>query len=381
MAAASGGEGPAARLERLQPWLAERGLDALLVTGLVDVRYLAGFTGSSGLVLAVADRARERLGGSRFFTDFRYETQAAEQVPDAYAREIVTGELLEAAIAVLAAARTDAPGAGQLGFDPSQLSVKAYDRLLERLPEGWRAVSAEGGVRALRAVKEPGEVERIRVAAELADAALLQVLEGGLAGRTEREVAVELEFAMRRLGAEGASFPSIVAAGAHAALPHARPRDERIARDVLVTVDWGALHGGYCSDCTRTYATGEGISARAREIYELVLAAQRAGVEAVRAGPTGRAVDAVARAVIDGAGEGERFGHGLGHGVGLEVHEPPRLSRTEGEQPLVSGNVVTVEPGVYLPGELGVRIEDLVVVRDGGHELLTSLPKDLTVVA
>ncbi|HEY2719415.1 MAG TPA: M24 family metallopeptidase, partial [Solirubrobacteraceae bacterium] len=177
------------------------------------------------------------------------------------------------------------------------------------------------------------------------------------------------------------SFSSIVASGVHGALPHAEPRAEQIERDVLVTIDWGALHEGYCSDCTRTYATGEGITARAREVYELVLAAQEAGVEAVKAGPTGREVDAVARSLIEQAGEGERFGHGLGHGVGMEVHEAPRLSRVESERPLVAGNVVTVEPGVYLPGELGVRIEDLLVVRDGAHEVLNGLEKTLTVVS
>lgn len=192
---------------------------------------------------------------------------------------------------------------------------------------------------------------------------------------------------MRRLGAEAPSFPSIVAAGAHGALPHAQPRAEEIPCDVLVTIDWGALHEGYCSDCTRTYATGERISERAREVYELVSSAQAAGLGAVRAGPNGKQVDAVAREVIEQAGEGERFGHGLGHGVGLEIHEAPRLSRTAGEEPLRAGNVVTVEPGVYLPGELGVRIEDLVVVVGDGargapaQEILTSLPKSLTVIS
>ena len=200
-------------------------------------------------------------------------------------------------------------------------------------------------------------------------------------GRTEREVAIELELRMRRLGAQAPSFPSIVAAGAHAALPHATPRDERIPRDVLVTIDWGALHEGYCSDCTRTYATGEAISARAREVYELVLRAQQQGVAAVRAGLSGREVDAVARTVIETAGHGEHFGHGLGHGVGMEIHEGPRLSRTAGEEPLRVGNVVTVEPGVYLAGALGVRIEDLVVVGEDAQEILTSLPKELTVVS
>jgi Xaa-Pro aminopeptidase len=368
-------EGPVARLERLQPWLAEHALDALLVTPLVDVRYLAGFTGTHGMVLVVAPGAGERLGKPRFFTDFRYRTQSASEVPDSYERQIVSGDLLEAVTAVLG------DGGGRLGFDPAQLSVKAHARLRELLPNGWELVAAEGGVRALRAVKEPGEIERIRAASEIADEALRRVLEGGLAGRSELEVAIELEFGMRRLGAQAASFPTIVAAGSHAALPHAQPRAEQIPRDALVTIDWGALHEGYCSDCTRTYATGEAISQRAHEVYELVLAAQRAGLGALRAGPTGREVDAAARGVIDAAGYGEQFGHGLGHGVGLEVHEPPRLSRTEGEQRLQAGSVVTVEPGVYIPGELGARIEDLVVVRDGGHEVLTSLPKELTVVS
>src|SRR6185437_8335889 len=218
-------------------------------------------------------------------------------------------------------------------------------------------------------------------APQRADEALKAVLEAGIVGRSEREVAIELELRMRRLGAEAPSFSSIVASGAHGALPHAEPRAQQIPRDVLVTIDWGARLEGYCSDCTRTYATGEGISARAREVYELVLAAQEAGVAALETGPTGREVDAVARAVVERAGEGEHFGHGLGHGVGLDVHEAPRLSRIESEQALQAGNVVTVEPGVYLPQELGVRIEDLLVVREGGREALNGLEKALTVVS
>jgi Xaa-Pro aminopeptidase len=172
-----------------------------------------------------------------------------------------------------------------------------------------------------------------------------------------------------------------VAAGAKGALPHAEPRDTEIPRDVLVTIDWGALHEGYCSDCTRTYATGERLPELARETYETVLRAQECGLAAVRAGPTGREVDAVAREVIEQAGQGAHFGHGLGHGVGMEIHEGPRMSQTAGDEPLRAGHVVTVEPGVYIPGRLGVRIEDLVVVRPEGQEVLTSLPKELTVVS
>ncbi len=186
---------------------------------------------------------------------------------------------------------------------------------------------------------------------------------------------------MRRLGASAPSFPSIVAAGPHSALPHAEARDVAIPRDTLVTIDWGAQHDGYCSDCTRTFATGERLPAEDREIYELVLRAQLAGLAAVRPGPSGREVDGVAREVIELAGHGEHFGHGLGHGVGLEVHEAPRLSRTAAEQPLRAGHVVTVEPGVYIPGRIGVRIEDLVAVVEDGQRVLNGLPKELTVVA
>jgi Xaa-Pro aminopeptidase len=367
----------ASRVRRLAGELAALELDALMVDSLVDVSYLTGFTGSHAMALVMADAAREELGPDRFLTDFRYDTQSAEQVLDVFQREIVTGDLLDA-LAQALSERT-----GRLGFDDASLSVKGHGHLAELLGEGWELVPAGGAVKRLRAVKDAGEIARIRAASELADEALRLVLEDGLVGRTEREVAIELELRMRRLGAQAPSFPSIVASGDHAALPHAQPRDRPIARDVLVTIDWGALHEGYCSDCTRTYATGEGISAQAREIYALVLSAEEQGVAAVIAGRNGREVDAVAREVIEQAGQGENFGHGLGHGVGMEVHEGPRLSRTAGDEPLEAGNVVTVEPGVYLPGLLGVRIEDLVVVGEGAgsQEVLTSLPKELTVVS
>jgi Xaa-Pro aminopeptidase len=364
------------RAERLAGELEGLGVEALLVDSLVDVRYLTGFSGSHGLVLLLGAPAAGALGRHRFLTDFRYRTQSAEQVPESFEREIVSGELLEALGGVLAGAP-----AGRLGVDEARLSVRAHRRLSETLPEDWTLVPCDGAVERLRAVKDAQEIARIRAAAELADEALRGVLEGGLAGRSEREVAIELELRMRRLGAQAPSFGSIVAAGAHGALPHAEPRDEQIPRDVLVTIDWGALLDGYCSDCTRTYATGEGISQLAREVYALVLDAQERSLAAVAPGRSGREVDAVAREVIERAGQGERFGHGLGHGVGMEIHEAPRLSRTAPEDPLEAGNVVTVEPGVYLPGELGVRIEDLVVVRDAGPEVLTGLPKQLTVVS
>jgi Xaa-Pro aminopeptidase len=363
-------------LERLAGELRERGVEVLLVESPVNLRYLTGFTGSHALALIAAEGAPAGgLGGHRFLTDFRYDTQAREQVPEAFEREVLAGELLDAAARSLPAAN------GRLGFDDSSLSVARHRRLRQLIPESWELVPCAGIVEELRAVKAPDEVALMRAASELADRALREVLEAGVVGRTERDVAVELEFRMCRLGAQAPSFRSIVAAGAHAALPHAEPRDAPIPPDVLLTIDWGALLDGYCSDCTRTFATGEAIAQEARETYALVLRAQEEGLAAVRAGPTGREVDAVAREVIEQAGQGEHFGHGLGHGVGMEVHERPRLSRTAGEEQLRAGNVVTVEPGVYLPGRLGVRIEDLVVVEEGGAEVLTGLPKSLTTVS
>ena len=363
--------GEETRLERLQAELREAQLDVLLVEAATDVRYLTGFTGSNGMALV---DVREPAFPQLFLTDFRYDTQSAAQVPAAFERRIVTGELLDAAAATLDGA------SGRLGFDDASLTVARHRRLGELLGTGWELVPRSGLVERLRLVKEAGEINLIRGASELADEALRQVLEQGLTGRTERDVAIELELRMRRLGAEGPSFPSIVAAGPHAALPHAAPRAKEIPPDVLVTIDWGALHEGYCSDCTRTYATGEDISQEARAVYGLVLEAQLEALSALRAGPTGREIDAIARAVIEAGGHGEHFGHGLGHGVGLDIHEAPRLARTAGKDPLPAGTVVTIEPGIYLPGELGVRIEDLVVVRDGGAEVLTGLAKELTVV-
>jgi Xaa-Pro aminopeptidase len=353
------------RPENLASAIAERELDLLLVSHLVNVHWLTGFTGSAGAAVIGVDTRR-------FLTDFRYDTQSEEQLDASWEREIVQ-DLLEAVAQGLPQDR-----ALKLGFDDEHMSVKQHARLSRLVPEGVELVAAGGIVEGLRMVKDAEEIERIRAAALLADAALEAVLRRGLAGRTEREVAFDLETEMRRMGAKGPSFSSIVASGAHGALPHAVPRDVEIPEGVLVTIDWGAQLDGYASDCTRTYATGA-ISDRDRDVYELVQLAQAAGLAAVRPGPTGKEVDAVARAVIDEAGHADHFGHGLGHGVGMEVHEEPRLSR-QGEVALAAGQIVTVEPGVYVPGEVGVRIEDLVVVTEGGHDVLSTLPKDLTIV-
>jgi Xaa-Pro aminopeptidase len=359
------------RAGRLAGELRGAEVDRLLVTSPVNVRYLSGYTGSNGLVVIAA----EEDASHRFFTDFRYATQSAEQVPDGFEREIAPAELIEAATRALGARS----GESRLGFDDASLTVSQHARLRELLASGWELVPCAGLVERLREVKDRQEIGRIRAACELADQALTEALEAGIVGRSERDVAIELELRMRRLGAQAPSFPSIVAGGEHGALPHAEPREAAIPRGVLVTIDWGAYLEGYCSDCTRTYATGP-LSAQANEVYELVLQAQQAALAAVRAGAGGREVDGVARSIIEAAGHAEHFGHGVGHGVGMEIHEAPRLSRTAPEEPLRAGNIVTVEPGVYLPGALGVRIEDLLLVTDGGHERLTGLPKALTTV-
>jgi Xaa-Pro aminopeptidase len=350
------------RADRVARSVDERELDCLLVSTLHNVRWVTGFTGSS----AAAVVGRE--GTRRFVTDFRYLTQSAEELDPAWEREIAVDLL-----AGVARRGLDPPL--RLGVDDAHLSVKDHARLTTLVAAGVELVPAGGLVEELRARKDHGELDRIRAAAALADDALLEVLERGLAGRTEREVALDLEFAMRRRGAEAAAFPPIVAAAEHGALPHATPRDLEIPAGTFCVIDWGAQLDGYTSDCTRTFPTGE-IDPRDREVYELVLRAQEAALAAVRPGPTGREVDAVARAIIDAAGHAEHFGHGLGHGVGLDVHEGPRLSK-QGDAALEEGMVVTIEPGVYVPGAVGVRIEDLVIVTDDGCEVVTSLPKDI----
>ncbi|HKG16506.1 MAG TPA: Xaa-Pro peptidase family protein [Solirubrobacteraceae bacterium] len=355
------------RVDRLAALGAGRELDALLVTEPFNLRYLTGFTGTNGLAVLGAGED----GVRRFVTDFRYVERAALEV-EAFDRLEGERDLLDGLRTALPERRPL-----RLGFDDAHMSVHAHRRLGEELDD-VELVAAGGLVEELRAVKEPAELERIVAAAALADEALSAVLEGGLAGRRESEVALALEDEMRHRGAQGPSFPSIVAAGPHGALPHAEPRDAVIPSDVLVIVDWGAHLDGYCSDCTRTLASGRP-DAEATGVYELVLRAQGAGLEAVRPGVSGRDADHAARELIEAAGHGERFGHGLGHGVGLEVHEAPRLSKAA-EDALQAGNVVTVEPGVYLPGRFGVRIEDLVVVADDGVRILSSHPKELLTV-
>jgi Xaa-Pro aminopeptidase len=354
------------RAERLASLLPDAEVDVLLVTDLFNVRYLTGYTGSNGLAV-VGPQTRA------FITDFRYVTQAADQIDPSFDRREASRELADGIEQVLPA------GPVRLGFEETNMSVRDHRRLREMLPERVELIAAEGLVERLRAVKEAVEVARIRESTRLADDALAAVLVDGLAGRTERQVAFALAIQMHGRGAARPSFETIVAAGPHGALPHATPRDVEIGPGELVVIDWGAELDGYCSDCTRTLAAGA-VGTDEREIYQLVLEAQLTGVDGVKAGIGVREVDSAAREVIESAGRGEHFGHGLGHGVGLEVHERPRLTQRS-DAVLEAGNVVTVEPGVYLPDRFGVRIEDLVVVTAEGCEILTSVSKELTVIA
>ncbi len=348
------------RSDRLEALLAERELDRMLVTDLTNVTYLTGFTGTNGACIC-------GTGLRLFLTDFRYTERAAAEV-EGWEPITVEGDWLAAI-----AERLE----GRAGFEDDQMSVRSLERLKGKLADGVEAVPAGGLVERLRRVKDERELAAIEAASKLADEVWEWSLERGLAGRSERDVARAAEARIRELGGDP-SFPAIVAAGPNGALPHAEPGEREIGKGELVVFDMGAKLDGYCSDGTRTYATGDP-GEEARAVYGTVLTAQLAALEAIAAGVKGEDVDAVARKVIDDAGHGERFGHGLGHGVGLEVHEGPRLS-LRSDDVLESGEVVTVEPGIYLPGRLGVRIEDLVVVAEDGYRNLSALPKSLQIV-
>jgi Xaa-Pro aminopeptidase len=348
------------RGDRLERALAEAELDRYLVTDLTNVRYLTGFTGTNGACICGP-------GLRLFLTDFRYTERAAAEV-EGWETLTIGNDWLKGIAERLQ---------GRVGFEDDQVSVRLLGKLKEKLGEGTEMVSAGGKVAELRRVKDAEELATIAEASKLADAAWTWALEQGLAGRPERDVARATEARIRELGGDP-SFPAIVAAGPNGALPHAEPGEREIGRGELVVFDMGAMLDGYCSDGTRTFATGEP-GEEARAVYETVRQAQQAALEAIRAGVKGEDVDTAARTLIDEAGFAERFGHALGHGVGLEVHEGPRLSQRS-DDVLAPGEVVTVEPGVYLPGNLGVRIEDFVVVEEDGRRNLSSLPKELQLV-
>ncbi|MEU4806098.1 Xaa-Pro peptidase family protein [Actinosynnema sp. NPDC023587] len=356
------------RRATLRATLRDRELDALLVTNLLNIRYLTGFTGSNAALLVSADSDE----ATAFCTDGRYLIQAERQVPDL---ERVVDRPCDVALTTRAAEA----GLRRTGYESGHVTIEALDLLTEAAGR-VELVRAPGLVEELRLVKDDAEVEALRMACAAADRALAGLIEhGGLrAGRTEREIARELENRMLDHGADGPSFESIVAAGANSAVPHHRPTDAVVQPGDFVKLDFGALVDGYHSDMTRTLVVGRAADWQ-RELYELVAASQAAGRRALAPGTGTGAVDAAARGVIEEAGYGDRFPHGLGHGVGLQIHEAPALSKV-GAGTLLPGMAVTVEPGVYLAGQGGVRIEDTLVVRQGAPELLTLTTKELVVL-
>jgi Xaa-Pro aminopeptidase len=343
------------RIERLAAQLE----DPLLVTGLVNVRYLTGLRSSNAAVLV--DPAAE----ATLYTDFRYAEAAREAAGVGFHQ---TPRYVVTALAELLSGR-------RVGVEAAHLSLASADTLRAG---GVELVSTSGLVEALRAVKEPGELDAMRRAGAISDRVYAELAEQPFVGRTEAELAWWLEQAWHEADADGPSFDAIVAFGENGARPHAQLRNVPIPEGTLVVVDAGCSVDGYASDCTRTFFTGEP-EGRLRELYDLCLRAQLDGLAAVRPGAAGRDVDAASRVAIEAAGMGESYGHGLGHGVGLDVHEEPTL-RPESDSVLEVGNVVTVEPGIYLSGDVGVRIEDMVVVTEEGCERLTAVTKDPVVV-
>ena len=332
--------------------------EPLLVTNGVNVRYLIGFSSSNAALFVEPERVR-------LFSDFRYAeaARAVEGVEFVETKRSLVGalaELLE----------------GTVGFEADAVSYASWEVLRAG---GLELVPRRGLVEALRAVKDDSELEKIRRAGEITSQAYTQFAHERFVGRTERELAWRLDELFHELGADAPAFETIVASGPNAAKPHARPTDRTMEAGETVVIDAGTMVDGYNADCTRTFATGP-LPDELRAAYEATLEGQLAGLEAVREGVTGIDADAAARDKIEAAGLGEKFGHGLGHGVGLEVHEAPRLSR-ESTDTLAAGNVVTVEPGVYLEGLGGIRIEDLVVVTGNDPEVLTSFGKDLITVS
>ena len=343
------------RLEALE-------VDALVVTGLTNVRYLTGFTGSNGQALVGAEQ-------SVFLTDGRYTEQSRHEVPDL--------ERVTYAGAFAQALKTEVArlGVRRLGFEAHVVSVRSHERWAEAL-QGVQLVACDDVVERIRWVKDDEELELLRRAQAVTDQAFDDVLDQLAVGVTEQQVARHLEALLRRDGADGLSFESIVAFGENAAEPHHEPGHRTLEEGDVITMDFGALFGGYHADMTRTVAFGEPAS-ELKKIHDIVRQAQQAGIDAVREGVTGDVVDAAARGVIEGAGYGEAFGHGLGHGVGLDIHEGPRLGREFAEHHLPRKAVVTVEPGIYVPGLGGVRIEDMVEVTSDGCRVLGAASREL----
>jgi Xaa-Pro aminopeptidase len=353
------------RIEAVAGKLAERGLENLVVSNIHNVRYLSGFSGSTAMMLIASGKAT-------LVTDFRYKEQAEGEVFEGIEVRIDTREALKAVCEMVSEVK------GKTGLEAGTLTYSAYDKLRAAAQE---AVPIEPGplsagiIGDLRKFKDEKEIESLRKAAQIADEVFSEIVKEIRAGMTEVKIAARIDYMLRLGSREVPSFETIVASGEHASLPHASPTLRVLKEGDLVTMDFGAIWDGYCSDITRTVVVGKA-SDKVREVYGIVLEAQLAAIDGIKAGAACCDIDALARDLIETRGYGENFGHGLGHGLGLEVHEGPRLSK-KSEEILAAGMVTTVEPGIYIPGWGGVRIEDDVVVRDGRCENLTGASKEL----
>jgi Xaa-Pro aminopeptidase len=347
------------RVNRLRGLIAERGLDAFLVTQPENRRYLSGFTGSAGVLIITQDEAL-------LATDFRYYEQVRQQAPD-----FALAEVTDRVEPVLAE-RLEKVGARRVGIESHDVTVETYQKWQEAAP-GVEWAPTSGLVEGLREIKDAGELATIEEAVRIADRAMEHIYEWIRPGVTEKDVAWELEVYMRTHGAERLSFNTIVAAGPRGAMSHAVPTDRPIGRGEPIVIDMGALYRGYCSDLTRSFCIGEATDEYLR-IWDTVLRAQRAAEEGIRGGMLGSEADALARNLIYGEGFEGQFGHGLGHGVGLAIHEGPRAARTA-SAPLRPGAILTVEPGIYDPTWGGIRIEDMVVITETGCRVLTGVAK------
>lgn len=349
------------RLAKLREVLTERELDAILITQSENRRYLSGFTGSAGVLLISQDQAI-------IATDFRYYEQVTKQVPN-FQLAKVEAKLVDILPEIVAKV-----GAKKVGFESAHLAFDQHKELAEAA-EGFELVLTKDIVEDLRAIKDEDELDRIRKAVALADEAFAHIVDFVHPGVTEREVAWELEAFMRTHGAEKVAFDLIVASGPNGAMPHATASEQKIKAGEPIVMDLGCIVEGYNSDMTRTICLSQP-DEKFREVYDLVLSAQLAAEEAIRPGMTAKEADGIAREIIEEAGYGEQFGHGLGHGVGLAVHEKPTLGKIS-EDVLEPGMVFTIEPGIYIQGWGGVRIEDMVVLGEEGLEVLTRATKKI----
>lgn len=343
------------------------GLDAMLLTGEANRFYASGFhsTGSDGVALVTA-------AGNYYFTDARYTEAAGRVITGAEIRETHPGQ----GYPVLVKEVVERHGVQTLGFEERSMTVAEHGLYQGALDCKLKPAAAL--VETLRQTKEPEELARITAAQEITDRAFAEIIKELRPGVTERETAARLQYLMLSMGAEKMSFDPIVVAGENGSLPHGVPSDRPLQAGELVTMDFGCIYQGYCSDMTRTVALGS-VSEEMRRVYDTVLAAQAAGIAAARAGVTGKAVDGAARQVIEAAGYGPYFGHGFGHGVGVEIHEAPNAS-SRNETPLPAGAVISAEPGIYLPGKLGVRIEDLLILHEDGATDITRSTKELLIL-